>query len=281
MAERRMAAEISGDGGMTVAQRLRYVAFNLARNLGRRAAVPPRRSYCTGRLPRTPATASPGRVLTEAFLGRELPRLLPSRDIRVLEIGCGSGSLTRLLAEFGYRGSYVGVDVTDRFDRSAQSGFRREFVRSDAHRFEPEGQFDLIVSVSALEHIPDDRDLIQRLSGFVAPGGLQLHFLPSAWGLPVYLWHGYRQYSQAALGERFDAGRATVYSLGGVASFLLHFTFITLGEMMAPLRLRQRLPRLYGSLLDGSLRLDRWLPACATMVAVCQPAGRAWEGSHG
>lgn len=273
-----MAAEISGDGGMTIAQRLHYLTFNLARNLGRRSVALSRRSCCMGRLPRTPATASPGRVLTEAFLSHELPQLLLPGDIRVLEIGCGSGNLTKLLTEFGYRGSYVGVDVADRFDRSAQSGFRREFVRSDAHRFEPEGQFDLIISVSALEHIPDDRRLIQRLSGFVAPGGLQLHFLPSAWGLPVYLWHGYRQYSQAALGERFDAGRATAYSLGGIASFLLHFTFITLGEMLAPLRLRQRLPRLYSRLLDGSLRLDCWLPACATMVAVCQPAGHAGGG---
>ena len=267
-----MAAEISGDGRMTIAQRVHYLMFNLVRNFGRRSASLSRRSYCTGRLPRTPATASPGRVLTEAFLGRELPRLLPPRDIRVLEIGCGSGSVTKLLTEFGYRGSYVGVDVADRFDRSAQRGFRREFVRSDAHCFEPKGQFDLIISVSALEHIPDDRRLIQRLSGFVAPGGLQLHFLPSAWGLPVYLWHGYRQYSQAALGARFYAGQATVYSLGGLASFLLHFTSITLGEMLAPLCLRQRLPQLYSRLLDVSLRLDRWLPVCATMVAVCQPA---------
>jgi SAM-dependent methyltransferase len=276
-----MAAEISGDGGMTVTQRFHYLALNLAQNLRRRAAVPCRHSYCAGRLPRTPATASPGRALTESFLGRELQRLLPLRDIRVLEIGCGSGSLTRLLAEFGYRGSYVGVDVADRFDHTVQHDFQREFVRADAHRFEPDGQFDLVVSVSALEHIPDDRRLIQRLAGFVAPGGLQLHFLPSAWGLPVYLWHGYRQYGMAALGERFDARRVTVYSLGGVASFLLHFTFITLGEMLAPLRLRNRLPRLYGRLLDSSLRLDRWLPACAPMFAVCQPAGRDGVPRHG
>ena len=276
-----MVAEISGDGGMTVAQRLRYLSVNLVRNLGRCTAGPLRRNYCAARLLRTPATASPGRVLTEAFIGLELPRLLPPRDIRVLEIGCGSGSLTRLLAEFGYSGSYVGVDVADRFDRGAQSGFQRAFVRSDAHRFEPEGQFDLIVSVSALEHIPDDIGLIQRLSGFVAPGGLQLHFLPSSWGLPVYLWHGYRQYGQAALVERFDAERTTVYSLGGLTSFLLHFSFITLGEMLAPLRLRQRLPRLYGFLLDGGLRLDRWPPACATMVAECQPAGHGGEACHG
>lgn len=270
-----MAVEISGDGDMTISQRLRYLVVNLMRNFRRSGAELRHCNFFSDRLSRTSAMASPGRVLTEAFLGRELPKLLSPGEIRVLEIGCGSGSLTKLLAEFGYRGSYVGVDVADRFDRSMTNGFRRDFIRIDAHDFKTDGQFDLVISVSALEHIPEDHRLIQQLSGFVAPGGLQLHFLPSPWGLPAYLWHGYRQYTFAALGERFNINRVVGYSLGGIASFLLHFTFITLGEMLLPLRLRQRLPRLYGRLLDSSLRLDRWLPACATMVAVCQPVGAA------
>lgn len=276
-----MLTEIIGDGVTTISQRLRYLALNLVRNLRRSDQVPRCRAFCMDRPPRTPAIASSGRVLTEAFLGDEWPKLLPTGDIRLLEIGCGNGSLTKLLTELGYQGSYVGVDVQDRFDRSVGSGFKREFVCADAHNLELGDQFDLVISISALEHIPNNCRLIQRLSGFVASGGPQLHFLPSAWSLPVYLWHGYRQYSLAGIEERFDVGRAMVYSLGGMASFLLHFTFITFGEMLVPLRLRQRLPQLYGCLLDGSLRLDCWLPACATMVAVCQPNGHAEKARHG
>ena len=41
-----MAVEISGDGGMTIAQRLHYLRPNLTRNLGRRSATFSRRSYC-------------------------------------------------------------------------------------------------------------------------------------------------------------------------------------------------------------------------------------------
>ncbi len=273
--------EICGDGRLSFGRRVLYLIRNFARNLRLCKLPMERRSYCSGRLPFTPATASPGRVLTESFLSSELPRLLPSREIHLLEIGCGSGSLTHLLARFGYHGSYVGVDVADRFDRGEQTGFQREFVCANAHCFESPRKFDLVVSISALEHIPDDRSLIRQLSGFVAPGGLQVHFLPSAWGLPVYLWHGYRQYGMVALGERFDAGVATVYSLGGLASFLLHFCFITLGEMLSPLRMRKRLPTLYGRLLDSCLRLDRWLPVCGTMVAVCLPVSKTAGKSDG
>lgn len=275
-----MSAEISGDGRMTVAQRLRYLTFNLTRNLKTGQCETILYRFCSERLPRTPSTASPGRALTEAFLYRQLPTMLPPCNLRVLEIGCGSGSLTKLLAEFGYSGSYVGVDVTDRFDRTAQPGFQRDFVLADAHCFEPEGKFDLVISVSALEHIPKDRRLIEKLVGFVAPAGLQVHFVPSGWGLLTYLWHGYRQYTTASIGERFDLRRTTVFAMGGAASFVLHLLFITIGEMLLQLRLRQRLPRLYGRMLDVCLLCDRLIPVCATMYAVCRTAALTEKNTH-
>jgi SAM-dependent methyltransferase len=212
--------------------------------------------------------------LIESFLLTETLSLLAQREIRVLEIGCGSGTLTRLLAEAGYRGEYVGVDIADRFDRTEQAEFCRQFFRTDAHSFDPEGQFDLIISVSALEHIPDDRLLIRRLTTFVAPGGLQLHFVPSACGLFAYLWHGYRQYNLAAIADRFDVTRATVYTMGGMATLFLHVVFITLGEILMSFSLRKRIPRAYGWLLDYCLRLDRLFPKCSTMYAVIQPEPR-------
>jgi 2-polyprenyl-3-methyl-5-hydroxy-6-metoxy-1,4-benzoquinol methylase len=265
-----MSDEISGDSRLTIAQRLRYLALNLGRNVKPGKCTTQRLRFCAGRLPRTPSTASPGRALTEAFLHSHLPKLLPPGKLRVLEIGCGSGSLTRLLSEEGYSGSYVGVDISDRFDRTAQTGFQKDFVQVDAHRFKPDGQFDLVISVSALEHIPEDRRLIGQLAGYVAPGGLQVHFVPSGWGLLTYLWHGYRQYSAVSLDERFDSQRASIFSMGGAASFTLHFLFITVGEILLRLRLRQRLPRLYSWMLDGCLQLDRLAPVCGTMYAVCQ-----------
>lgn len=275
-----MLAEISGDGRMTLGQRLRYLACNLSRNLRAGKIEAERLRFCAGRLSRTPLSASPSRALTEAFLRTQLPALFPLHSLRVLEIGCGSGSLTRLLAESGYSGSYVGVDVVDRFDHATQLGFQRDFVLGDAHCFESDIKFDLVISISALEHIPEDGQLIKRLSGFVVPGGLQIHFVPSGWALPAYLWHGYRQYTMASLDERFTLRRTTVFAMGGAASFMLHFLFITVGEMLLPLRLRQRLPRLYGRMLDGCLQFDRLVPACATMYAVCQTAVPVQNDAH-
>lgn len=68
--------------------------------------------------------------------------------------------------------------------------------------------------------------------------------------------------------------------MGGAVSFVLHLLFITIGEMLLRLRLRQRLPGLYGRMLDGCLQFDRLAPVCATMYAVCQTAAPAWNDTH-
>lgn len=275
-----MVTEISGDIRLSVGQRLRYLAFNLGRNLKPGQCAANRLRFTAGRLPHTPSTASPGRALTEAFLHSHLPKLLPPRQLRVLEIGCGSGSLTKLLTRFGYTGSYVGVDIADRFNHAAQSAFHRDFVEIDAHQFEPNGKFDLVISVSALEHIPNDLRLIEKLPGFVAPEGLQVHFVPSGWGLLTYLWHGYRQYTAASISQRFDGQLTTIYAMGGAASFFLHFLFITVGEILLRLRLRERLPRLYGWMLDRCLKIDRLVPVCGTMYVICQTAAPGRISTH-
>ena len=125
---------------------------------------------------------------------------------------------------------------------------------SDAAAWAPQTQFDLIVSISALEHIADDHLVIDRARSWLRPGGLQVHIVPGGWALPLYLWHGYRQYSRGAIAKRFNAN-ATIYRLGGIMSFSIHFIVITVGEMLLRQQLRRRWPRTYDRLLSWS-RVD-------------------------
>jgi len=268
------SVEICGDSHLTVGDRLAYLWRNIARNLLDYGPAPERERFFSPRLAGTPGTASPSRVLTEAFLKSRLPRMLVPGRVRVLEIGCGSGSFCSLLAELGYSGEYVGLDVQDRFGHVDVPGFRRVFVCGDAHAFDPgEERFDLIVSVSTLEHIPDDARLIARLPGMLAVNGLELHFVPAGCGLLAYLWHGYRQYTLAHIAERFGAGDCIAISLGGLFSFLLHVTAITIGEMLLSLRTRGRFPGAYRWLLDYCLQFDRLIPVCPMMYAVRRSQG--------
>jgi SAM-dependent methyltransferase len=183
-----------------------------------------------------------------------LPTLDFPRQIDVLEIGCGSGSMCRRLAGLGFSGSYVGVDIKDRFDRAAVAGFDKTLVMADITTWEPDRRFDLILSVSALEHIPGDARLIERARSWLKRGGRQLHILPAPWALPLYLWHGYRQYGLGRLATMFDA-RARIFRLGGVISVAVHLLFITVPELLLRVPLRQRLPRLYER-AAGACRAD-------------------------
>lgn len=263
--------ELNGDLRLAALDRWRYVSGNLLRNIGRSSLRPKR--FAPG-----PADArgapSPSRALTHLFFDLELAGVRPPGRLRVLEIGCGSGSLAGHLARLGYGGEYVGVDLGNRFaaDAAADAAFARTFHQMDIHEFRCDRPFDLILSVSALEHIPDDDRLVRRLGAMLTPDGAQVHLLPSGWGLAAYLWHGWRQYPTHAIERLFDMRRTTVWAIGGAGSLALHVLFITVPELLLRSSFRGRWPEAYSRMLRCALRIDRYLPWTPVGYAVVERA---------
>ncbi|MBL4747416.1 MAG: class I SAM-dependent methyltransferase [Magnetovibrio sp.] len=216
------------------------------------------------------AVASPSRSLTLSFLNQALNNIIPVGNIRVLDIGCGSGFISDVLARSGYQGVYTGLDIADRFRESVTEAdaFERSFINADAHTFTSDIAYDVVFSFSALEHIPDDAVLINHLNSVVKDNGVHLHIVPSAWGLPLYLWHGLRQYTLSDIEDRFGTQNLKVYALGGAFSFLLHFTFITILEMLLRLSVRKKFCKFYMLMHRMCLRLDRILPFAPSAYVV-------------
>lgn len=263
--------EICGDGGMTAGDRIRYLWQNLGRNLSTLGRGPSARPFLPVlELAREAITEqSPSRLITNVFIDSELPKLLLPRKLEVLEIGCGAGAMADRLAALGYIGTYTGVDVQDYFrrDRPGEFPFTIEFHQADAHLFTPERPIDLMVSVSTLEHIPNDTKLIQRFASFFKPGGLEVHVVPAGSSLLPYLWHGFRQYTPASLAARFGPDIELI-KIGGLGSLLLHTLVITGPEMFLRRSLRRAMPAAYGALMGLALRIDRVLPVCPTAYVV-------------
>jgi hypothetical protein len=171
------------------------------------------------------------------------------------------------LASLGYRGHYTGVDIGNRFQQpDPSSPIKVLFIRDDVHHAVPANAVDLLISVSALEHIDQDAQLLFRLGQHVATGGIELHFVPAPASLLTYLWHGYRQYTPASITARLGSS-VEIVRLGGLGTFLVHMLTITIPEFMFHFRFRRSFPNAYVSLVLFGLAVDRSLPFTPTTLA--------------
>ncbi|TAH35635.1 MAG: methyltransferase domain-containing protein [Alphaproteobacteria bacterium] len=95
---------------------------------------------------------------------------------RILEIGAGTGTLTRKLNQLWPHADYIVTDVSiDMLKRARMNiGTRRgiNYVAMDAGKLAVEGPFDLIVSSMILQWLPDPIQSIQDIGRLLVPGGV-------------------------------------------------------------------------------------------------------------
>ena len=95
----------------------------------------------------------------------------------VLDVGCGTGAITKGIAEaVGPTGVVVGVDrdhgMIERARIHCASRPNLRFEEGDATRLEYEARFDLVTAARALQWIADPRAALQRMTRAAKPGGL-------------------------------------------------------------------------------------------------------------
>jgi len=104
---------------------------------------------------------------------------------RVLELGCGVGTVTELLAEDLPEGSILGVDLSPRSIATAQQRLASyenvRFVAADVVNADVEGQYDVVLLPDVIEHIPLQAHdaLFGRIAAWVRPDGYVLLHYPN------------------------------------------------------------------------------------------------------
>ncbi|MGA7098473.1 MAG: class I SAM-dependent methyltransferase [Acidimicrobiia bacterium] len=107
---------------------------------------------------------------------KRIDRLLPLHPgEHVLEVGCGQGHLTTRLAERGI--DAVGIDANPNAPEVARSE-RVICMRAESLDF-PDDEFDAIVSVHAIEHIPGLEQAASEMARVLKPGGRALFIYPA------------------------------------------------------------------------------------------------------
>lgn len=95
-------------------------------------------------------------------------------DERILDLGCGDGSVTRQLAARVPRGSVLGIDAAEGQLAAAQDRCPANMAVQvlDIAALAFEAEFDLIFSNAALHWVGDHAALLDRAHRALAPGGI-------------------------------------------------------------------------------------------------------------
>jgi SAM-dependent methyltransferase len=121
-----------------------------------------------------------------------LASVLPAAPVSIVDVGCGTGTLTVLLAEAGHRlfgldASAAMLEVARR--KAADHGVAVPLIRGDATRppFGP-GSFDVVLVRHVLWAVADPDATLARWFGLLRPGG-RLVLIEGRWatgaGLPA------------------------------------------------------------------------------------------------
>jgi SAM-dependent methyltransferase len=128
------------------------------------------------------------------------------RPLRILEVGCGTGSNLELLQRYGQVDAIEPDDparalASQRSGVAVKGGLLPDGVKLD------DGAYDLIVLLDVLEHIPDDKGTLAALRSKLAPRGKLMVTVPAApwmWSAHDLAHHHHRRYTARSLTEVFQ-----------------------------------------------------------------------------
>jgi 2-polyprenyl-3-methyl-5-hydroxy-6-metoxy-1,4-benzoquinol methylase len=91
---------------------------------------------------------------------------------RILDFGCGTGWLTKILSQFG---AAEGIDLAP----AAARRFHPDLVFNDVS-YVPEQPFDVVVSQEVIEHADEQIDYVDKAHAALRPGGYLILTTPNA-----------------------------------------------------------------------------------------------------
>jgi SAM-dependent methyltransferase len=137
--------------------------------------------------------------LKELFIGwvveEAVKRAPTGRPLRVLDVGCGTASYVPGLLEQFPNITYVGIEPIPASFKKAQE-YTKDIAGASVHfglaydaleGYEP-GSFDLIISLSVLEHVKRLPKFIAFCDQYLAPGGLMVHRYDLGHALYSHSW---------------------------------------------------------------------------------------------
>ncbi len=195
-------------------------------------------------------------------------RHLPAGARRAVDLGCGAGRVTSLLADWA--DDVLAVDVSDRMLELARTRRARDNItyqrRGVLDVRGDDGPFDVVLSVHTLHHVGDPATVLPHVRSLLAPGGTLIVadiIDPGEWAAPEF--HTNRAFNDAALVYELTGNSAAA---ADVVRLLLHPRWLELAGADTPLS-RDAFHRTYTEAFPGVVFTDDLNPI------MCGAVGRA------
>lgn len=118
-----------------------------------------------------------------------LNKCLTKKTKKILDIGCGSGTISLYLANKGYK--VKGIDISRKAIKASKESAKNiglknvDFETCEFPREIPKGKYDLVFFSEVVEHLPDDELALRKIHKLLNPGGILYLSTPSK-NAPLY-----------------------------------------------------------------------------------------------
>jgi 2-polyprenyl-3-methyl-5-hydroxy-6-metoxy-1,4-benzoquinol methylase len=171
------------------------------------------------------------------------------KKLRILDIGCGNGSLSNLIAQQGYE--VVGVEESASGVKLAKHNFPNcHFIQGSIYNFpyaEIRDKFDIVIAAEVIEHLFFPKELLKSAKNTLKPYGCLILTTP---------YHGYLKNLLLAVTGKMDQHLTTLWD-GGHIKFFSVATMTTLLEAEnytnIKFKFAGRFPYLWKSMLCSSI----------------------------
>lgn len=116
------------------------------------------------------------KIFDNRSLELDYATLLPllKQGLRVLDVGCGTGAISKGIADrVGKTGTVIGIDNTEAFIISGRESYKStpnlELIHANLFEYEPTEKFDLIVSARVLQWLSNPVEALKKLKKLLKP----------------------------------------------------------------------------------------------------------------
>jgi ubiquinone/menaquinone biosynthesis C-methylase UbiE len=145
-------------------------------------------------------------------------------NVKILDIGCGTGNIISLLRN---KAEVYGVDYSAEAVRIAKNRKLNNIYLSNAE-YLPFGNknFDLVLMLDLLEHVPDDKIVLNEAHRVLKSGGFIIITVPANKNLYDIALSHYRRYSKNELINLIDPNKFNIDKISFYDTILYPFIYL-------------------------------------------------------